>query len=215
MGTVRKSDSSNVTRKPRNPGRPRSESSRTSIFSAVLKLLATKSLRDISIEEIAFEAGVSKATVYRWWSNKTQLAIDAFLNDISVKAPFVVRGTITDTIVSQVHALADQYRGRDGEILRQIIAECQASPEDMKIFHQKFLFLRREEAKRYIRIARKDGVIASKLDDDTIIDMIYGPIYYRLLLRHARIDKSFVKSIVDHVFKQFGPIAVANIRPQS
>ena len=185
----------------RSQGRPRSEASRVSILSAVLDLLAHKSLREISIEEIAKEAGVSKTTVYRWWDTKAQLAIDAFLSDIALKAPFAQKDSVIETIRSQVRALAFQYKGRDGEIIRQIIAECQASPEDLAMFRDRFLTVRRGAAIETLQRARREAVLNSNIPDETLIDLIYGPIYYRLLLKHAEIDDMFVDSILDSVFK--------------
>lgn len=190
-----------MPRKTRGQGRPRSEASRSAVLSTVLELLARKSLREITVEEIAKEAGVAKTTVYRWWENKAQLAIDAFLNDISVKAPFVEKETILDTIKSQVRALAFQYKGRDGEIIRQIIAECQANPTDLEMFRKRFLYVRRAAAKVTIQRARAEGVIRSSISDEELIDLIYGPLYYRLMLQHAKIDEEFVNSLLNYVFK--------------
>lgn len=185
----------------RGQGRPRSEASRTSVLRAVLELLGRKSLRDITVEEVAKEAGVAKTTVYRWWDSKAQLAIDAFLNDISIKAPFVEKESVVETIRSQVKSLAFQYKGRDGEIIRQIIAECQGSPEDLAMFRERFLVLRRAAAIETIQRARNEGVLNSDIPDETLIDLIYGPIYYRLMLQHSKIDIAFVESILDFVFK--------------
>lgn len=190
-----------VKAKPtRSQGRPRSEASRASILAAVLDLLMRKSLREISVEEIAKEAGVAKTTVYRWWDTKAQLAIDAFLNDISIKAPFEEKESVIETIKSQVRSLATQYKGRDGEIIRQIIAECQANSHDLAMFRERFLTIRRKAAIETLQRARDEGVLSTKIPDETVIDLIYGPIYYRLMLQHAEIDKDFVDSILDFVF---------------
>ena len=190
-----------ISRSVRSQGRPRSEASRASILAAVLDLLAKKSLREISIEEVAKAAGVAKTTVYRWWDTKAQLAIDAFLNDISVKAPFIEKETVIDTIRNQVRTLAFQYKGRDGEIIRQIIAECQGNADDLAMFRERFLYIRRAAAIETLQRARDKGLLNSDIPNETLIDLIYGPIYYRLMLQHATIDEAFIDSILGFFIK--------------
>ena len=199
--TVTDAESLRNGRPARSQGRPRSEASRASILATVLDLLARKSLREISIEEVAKEAGVAKTTVYRWWDTKAQLAIDAFLNDISLKAPFIEKETVIETIRSQVRTLAFQYKGRDGEIIRQIIAECQANADDLAMFRERFLSVRRAAAIETLERARGKGLLNSEIPNETLIDLIYGPIYYRLMLQHVAIDEAFVDSILGLFFK--------------
>ena len=62
----------------RNAGRPRCKVARGAILAATVRLLRETSVRDLAIESIAREAGVGKATIYRWWPNKTAIVIDAF-----------------------------------------------------------------------------------------------------------------------------------------
>ena len=63
----------------RAPGRPRSETSRKAILSAAYRMLKDKGLTAISTPALAAEAGVSTATLYRWWPTKEAIALDAFL----------------------------------------------------------------------------------------------------------------------------------------
>ena len=73
---------------PRRPGRPRSEASRQAILDATKRLLDTETVRDLSIERIAKEAGVGKTTIYRWWPSKAAVVIDAFFEAVVPKTPF-------------------------------------------------------------------------------------------------------------------------------
>ena len=67
-------------------GRPRSEATRLQILNSTIKLLHENSIQAISIEAIAKEAGVSKATIYRWWDSKALLVIDAFIENHADRA---------------------------------------------------------------------------------------------------------------------------------
>lgn len=60
-------------------GRPRSEKTKQAILSAAYDLLLENGFGAVTIEKIAERAGVSKATIYKWWSNKAAVVMDAFL----------------------------------------------------------------------------------------------------------------------------------------
>jgi AcrR family transcriptional regulator len=185
----------------RKAGRPRSEASQTAVLTATKGLLERSLVRDISIEAISRESGVAKATIYRWWDSKLTLIIDAFLDEISVTTPFLEKQNYLESISDQVRGLVRQYGGPDGEVLRQIIAECQADPDGLKLFFQRFLAPRREAARVAVKKAKSHGEIDLDIPDSSIIDVIYGPIYYRLMLQHAALDNVFADELLKFVAK--------------
>src|SRR4029079_16127727 len=63
----------------RRPGRTRSERGRTAILRAAADLLLDEGAAQVSMDAVAERAGVSKATIYRWWPSKERLALDALL----------------------------------------------------------------------------------------------------------------------------------------
>src|SRR5260221_2469659 len=70
-------------------GRRRSEASRKAILDATYELLKTIGFHQMSIEGVASRAGVGKATIYRWWSSKGVLAVEAFMEAVapSIEVP--------------------------------------------------------------------------------------------------------------------------------
>src|SRR6202521_2533794 len=61
----------------RRAGRPRSEQARRDILEAAYKLLTAKGFQAVGSHEIAKTAGVSSATLYRWWDSKEEILLDA------------------------------------------------------------------------------------------------------------------------------------------
>ncbi len=59
-------------------GRPRSEERRDAVLKAAMELMQEDDLRRASVDRISARSGVSKATIYKWWPNRTAVAIDAF-----------------------------------------------------------------------------------------------------------------------------------------
>ena len=74
--------------KQHSVGRPRSEASKIAILNATIDLLEESGYSTLTIEAIAAHAGVGKATIYRWWANKSFLVLDAFL--MSTETTFVL-----------------------------------------------------------------------------------------------------------------------------
>jgi len=73
------SDSTGVEQKRR--GRPRSERARKAVLDAAAELLLARGLEAVTMDAVAEGAGVSKATIYRWWPTKQTLALDALYRE--------------------------------------------------------------------------------------------------------------------------------------
>src|SRR5579864_2079984 len=89
----------------RSPGRPRSEDSRKAILRSTLRLLQESGFPDLSIEAIAADADVGKATVYRWWPNKAALVADAFSSSADQELRFPNTGFVRSDMSIQMKHL--------------------------------------------------------------------------------------------------------------
>jgi AcrR family transcriptional regulator len=181
----------------KNVGRPRSESSRVAILEATWTLLKTTTLRDLSIEAIARESGVGKTTIYRWWPNKTAVVMDAFFEKLNPEIQFPECGSAAEAIADQIALLIKAFGGEYGRIVAQIIAEGQACPGTLASYRDRFLHARREAAKAIIRQGIESGEFNPALDPELAIDLLYGPIYLRLLVGHLPLDQVFAKELSD------------------
>jgi AcrR family transcriptional regulator len=181
-------------------GRPRSQKAQTAVLASALSLLKKTSLRTLTIEEIAREAGVSKATIYRWWDSKIALVIDAFLKTIEQKTPFHGPGKVMTVLRRNVENLATEYRGLNGRIIAQIIVEVRDDPEALEDFYRRFIRVRRSAFHELMERGRKNGEIRTAIPDEVLSDLLYGPIYYRLIVQHGPLDDRFVKDML-HAFQ--------------
>lgn len=172
-------------------GRPRSEESKAAILEATWQLLQSIPLKRLSIEAISREAGVGKTTIYRWWPSKTAVAVDAFLAQIEAVLPFPETKTVAESLVLQVQQVVKAFQGDVGRIVAGIVAEGQDDPEALTSFCDRFLNPRREVARQVIQKGIDSGELDSALDPDVAMDILYGPIYYRLLLQHLPLDEEF------------------------
>jgi AcrR family transcriptional regulator len=186
----------------RGPGRPRSEKARKAVIRSTLALLKRTGFHELSIEAVAAHAGVGKATVYRWWANKGELVIDAFVSAVEKELRFPSAGPVLQSIHVQMRRWTVIFRSPLGQIVATVIGAGQSEPEILEAFRSHWVEPRRVEARILLREAMKRREIRADLDPDTVLDLLYGPLYIRLLLKHAPLDEEFV----DIVFEAVSPI---------
>jgi AcrR family transcriptional regulator len=179
----------------RGPGRPRSEKARKAVIRSTLALLNRMGFHELTIEAVAAHAGVGKATVYRWWSNKAELVIDAFVSAVEKELRFPEAGPVLESIHAQMRRWAVIFRSPLGQIVATVIGAGQSEPEILEAFRSHWVEPRRIEARKLLKQAMDNGEIRADLDPDAALDLLYGPLYLRLLLRHAPLDEEFVNTV--------------------
>ena len=186
--------------KPRPPGRPRSERARRAILQAANELLESEGFAALTVEAIAERAGVSKATVYRWWPNKAAVVMDGFLSTVSSEVPFPHTDCAQEDIRLHMRRLIKALGGKMGRTVAALIAEGQADRELAEALRSRWLSARRAEVKEILEHGMTRGELREDLDLEVAVDSLYGPIYYRLLVDHAPLEENFAEALADHVF---------------
>jgi len=179
----------------RAPGRPRSENSRQAILRSTLKLLRKSGFSDLSIEAIAADAKVGKATVYRWWPNKGALVVDAFASSTEGELHFPDSGSVCRDMEQQMSQVLAVLHSPRGSIVKAVIAAGQSDPELLEEFRKRFLRPRRQEAYQTLRRGIERGELPSGLDLDLVLDVLYGAIYMRLLVRHDELSEAYIREV--------------------
>lgn len=183
----------------RRNGRPRSETTRLAILAATTKLLETQSVRALTMEAIAASAKVSKATIYRWWRSKASVVIDAFVEHHLVQTPMPRGVTSFQALKRHMQLLIQEYSKLGGRIVAQIIAEGQSDPSILREFRERFHYGRRAVVREVIEQGKRTGEIRSDLDSETIMEVLYSPIYFRLLIGYLPLDDAFARRFPDVV----------------
>lgn len=186
-------------KKPR--GRPRATAAvaHGAIIDATYELLHEKSVRDLSIEEIAARAGVSKPTVYKWWPSKAALVIDMFEARVFEPLPDPVSESAEATIRAQVRNLVRQLDGFFGRMTSQIVAEGQSDAGLLREHLERYKEHRVAFSFDLIEGALASGEFKRRIEPNLLIDMIYGPIYYRFLFKHLPVTQEFGQELVDQI----------------
>lgn len=198
-------------------GRKRCNVAHDAILEATHALLLEVGFEKLTIEGVATRAGVGKATIYRWWSSKGELAVEAFLSAISRKVAFPVTASARDDIAEQHRRVARAYRGNTGRIVREIIATGQFDPTTRQQFFEGYLVPRRAAAFEALERGVRQGEFRPGLDFEAVVDALYAPIFHRLLIGHAANDPEFLRFISDLVLDGISavPVSRAHVRSAS
>ncbi|MCC6632510.1 MAG: TetR/AcrR family transcriptional regulator [Gammaproteobacteria bacterium] len=184
----------------RAPGRPRSSASRAAILKAAYQILRERGFAGFTVEGVAARAGAGKATIYRWWQTKGTLAIEAFLVAIAPRMDSIPH---TDSPIAdlrrQIHVAAMLYRGRVGQLLRELIALGQEDSETSRALRTNFVEPRRQAALGALRRAQVTGEIRADTDIEVLADALWGPIFHRLLVTRMPLDRGFIDKLLDLV----------------
>ena len=184
-------------------GRPRSERCRRKILAAADALLAEHGFAGMSVDAIAQVAGVSKATIYRWWPNKAAVVMEALLGAIEADFSTDAGGDAEEDLIIRIRRTIALFRSPKGRILASLIGEAQVDPEVAAAYRQRLLGPRRAGLRAVLERAVAAGTL--RLDDiELAIGIVYGPLYARLLLGHAPLDDAFERD--------YPAIAVAALR---
>jgi AcrR family transcriptional regulator len=190
----------------RPPGRPRSENARQAILRSTIKLLRRHGFADLSIEAIAADAKVGKATVYRWWPNKGALVVDAFASTTEGELHFPDSGSVFKDMSLQMNQWLGVLRSPRGHIVRAVLAGGQSDPELIEEFRKRFLWPRRQDAYRTLRRGIERGELPRNLDLDLVLDTLYGAMYMRFLIRHTELSELYVEEVCRMVLE--GSVAI-------
>ena len=165
----------------KSPGRPRSARADEAIIEAVLDLLADGTLaEEISIEAVAARAGVGKATIYRRWSNKEALLVDAVAT-IKGEPPELAGESVRDDLVTLLRPIAVPAHTRAGKIMPCLLSEMHRSPALSRCF-QKITEPRREQMRQVLARGVAAGELCADLDFELVTVMLVGPLISQALI---------------------------------
>ncbi len=177
-------------------GRPRSERARLATLEAAADLLVEGGLTAATMEAIAARAGVSKVTIYKWWPSRGAVAVDAYFHRFDETYSYVDTGDVAADLTTQVRLLIHAFRGRAGEIMAELIGRAQTDPALAETLRTGWLVPRREAAAAVLERAVARGQLRPDADIPTVMDELYAPLYWRLLMRHQPLDDALADELV-------------------
>jgi AcrR family transcriptional regulator len=177
-------------------GRPRSERARLAILEAAADLLIEGGLEAATIEAIAARAGVSKVTIYKWWPNRGAVAVDAYFHRYRETISFVDTGDVAADLTLQIRTLIRAFRGRAGRVMAELIGQAQIDSALAETLRVRWLQPRRDATAAVLQLAVERKQLRQGLDVQIVMDQLYGPLYWRLIMGHQPLDDALAGELV-------------------
>ena len=186
-------------------GRPRSEHARLAVLQAAGELLLEGGLAAAGVEAIATRAGVSKATIYKWWPNRGAVVLDGFLEQVrhSLAIP---EGLGTEQALEyQLHELVTLFRDTDvGPAMRAIASEVESDPDLARAVRERWLAPRRAVTVAVLSHGVAVGDLRPDLDVELVMDQLYAPLYFRLVFGHGPLPDDLAHRLVTQLVHGIG-----------
>jgi AcrR family transcriptional regulator len=168
------------------------------VLAAAGSILFEGGFDALTVEGVAKRAGVSKATIYKWWPSKAAVAVDAFFDQVMPQVPDVDVGDVAEELARPARAQVALFRDTPaGAALASFVAAGRSDPAVAEAFRTRWLQPRRTQALLAVARAKERGQIRADVDGEVLLDLIFGPIYYRLMTGHAPLDDALVDVLVD------------------
>jgi AcrR family transcriptional regulator len=181
-------------------GRPRSKSAEAAILEATAQLLEEKGFAGLTIEDIAQRARVGKATIYRWWETKGTLAFDAFVNQFLASQPLPNTGSLRGDLLGALEMWIATVKGTPtGRTLVGLISEVQRDSALAAVWRVRFMEPVRDQHRVMIQRGIERGEIPVTTNVDVALDLLFGPLYHRLLQTHLPLSNDLARDVVDTV----------------
>ena len=177
-------------------GRPRSERARLATLEAAADLLVEGGLEAATMESIAARAGVSKVTIYKWWPSRGAVAVDAYFRRFDETYTYVDSGDVAADLIVQLRLLIHAFRGRAGEIMAELIGRAQTDRALAETLRTSWLAPRREATATVLQRAIDRGQLRSDIDVPTVMDQLYAPLYWRLMMHHQPLHDGLADELV-------------------
>jgi AcrR family transcriptional regulator len=187
--------SSNLQPAPRR-GRPRSENARRAVLDAAAEL-ALDGAAGAGVDAIAARAGVSRTTVYKWWPSAAAVLLEGLLErtheTIESSASATTREALEGYLVGLVALVRDTPAGA---LLRGLTAAAVADPVTGRALVDGWLAPRRAAVVNLLVEGVRRGELREGLDYDSVADVLFAPIYYRLMYEHRPLTEQLAAEIM-------------------
>ncbi|MDC7785400.1 TetR/AcrR family transcriptional regulator [Rhodoplanes sp. TEM] len=189
----------------RRRGRPQGDEVKIAILKAANELLEERGLAGFTIDAVATRSGAARSSIYRWWPNRGALAIAGFLAETAQKIGYPVTSSAIADMKGQMMRVAEVYGQKVGRTISALVAQGQSDPEALRALLDGYVLPRRDEAKKVLARGVANGELRDDLDFDVVVDALYGPIWYRILVPHAPLTPDWAGRLADHVFGGLRP----------
>lgn len=190
----------------RPAGRPREARTDRAIVAAALELMAERGISNLRVEDVASRARVGKAAIYRRYRSKDELVTAAVAGIVSEIAIPDAGSTHADLLVLMSEAVEVYSDALAAGLMPSLVEAMRGNPDLARTVRKGFLAGRRQALARVLERGIARGDLRPDLDRELALDVLGGPLFYRLLITGGPIDEHLAGGVVDLILRGFAPI---------
>jgi len=187
----------------RGAGRPRSERVNRAILEATLASLAEEGWSGLSVEGIARRAEVGKAAIYRRWKSREEVltaAVDGLVSEIAIPD----KGSLEADLLELMRQAVALYRGDPGRMMPGLVSAMAEHESVARAVREGFLAPRRRALQQVLERAVARGELPEDTDRELALDILGGPLFYRLLVTGGPLDDGLARGTVEVMLRGLG-----------
>ncbi len=176
-------------------GRPRSKQARRAVLDAARAIVEKGGYHAATIEAIAERAGVAKTTIYRSWSNRAALIVDLLMEMAQNAVPMPSGADPLEAVRTEMRGIARASDHLMGHLLTALVAEAQRDPEIRTALLSGLFHPRSNATAKMVRKAQESGAVRKDIPALVAVDLLVGPLFYRMLVRHQPLTDAYVSQV--------------------
>jgi len=176
-------------------GRPRSQQARRAVLDAARAIVEKGGYAAATIEAIAARAGVAKTTIYRWWPNRAALVVELLMEMAARAVPPPSGPDPLGAVRTEMRGIAAAADHLVGRLLTSLVGEAQHDPEIRTALLDGLFHPRSDATATMVRKAQAAGVVRRDVPAHVAVDLLVGPLFYRMLVRHQPLTDTFVSQV--------------------
>jgi AcrR family transcriptional regulator len=190
----------------RSLGRPRDARTDRAILKATLDLIAELGVHAFRTEDVASRAGVGKGAIYRRYRSKDELVTAAVAALVSAEIAVPDSGSTRADLLVVMRVAVELYRGSlAGRLMPNLVGLMAQKPELANAVRNEFLSRRRTALTEVLQRGVERGDLRPDLDVELALDVLGGPLFYRLLITGGPIDEHLAEGVAELILRGFAP----------
>jgi AcrR family transcriptional regulator len=187
-------------------GRPRDARADRAMLHATLELIADVGVHEFRTEDVAARAGVGKGAIYRRYRSKDELVTAAVAGLVSEEIAIPDTGSTHGDLLELMREAVDLYCGSlAARLIPNLVSEMAQRPELAQAVRERFLASRRAALAEVLRRGVERGDLRADLDVELALDVLGGPLFYRLLITGGPLDEQLAEGVADLIVRGFAP----------
>ena len=174
------------------------------ILRATVELLSEVGYVGVTVADVARRAGVSKPAIYRRWSQKSQLVVEAMVTQMRPGKDNESGSAAGDLLALTEQLISLLTLTPFGRVLPGLVAEMAADAALAASYRDLIIKPNQRQWRAAVERGIASGELSAETDVDLVLNMLVGPLYFSLLITGDPVDPGYAHAAVDLILARYG-----------